>query len=168
MEGRWTVAVAVALAAVSCGRSGDGADQHIVAQTRSPAADPAIEDTRIPDATFTMSDAPSIDPGADTSPSDPDSDPNSVPCEQLSVDLCYENTRCRVGSGRPMDPTGSCYGSEQSVGCFDRDLGCLAALTSGVDGSGKCWSFSSSCLPEGFWRAETSECPRPIAVCARQ
>jgi hypothetical protein len=161
---RW--GLAVALAAVSCGRSGDGDGQHIAAQTQSPDAD---RDRRhpTPDATFAASDTPAGDLDADTSPSAPDSDLNSVPTAVERRPVLRKRLLPR-GSGRPMDPTGSCYRSEQSLGCFDRGLSCPAALISGVDSSGTCWSFSSSCLPEGFRRAETSECPRSTEVCARQ
>jgi hypothetical protein len=182
-------AIAVALAAVSCGRRGDDVP------TRSPDTRPTIEDTRARDATFATRDAPSRDPDKVTSPgteecrpqakvdtrcaaealapeptsgteSDPDSEAGSVPCALLTVDLCYENARCRVGSGRPMDSTGSCYRSERPVGCFDRSLNCSAAWTSAVDTGGTCWSLPGSCLPEGFRRATASECPIPIEVCA--
>jgi len=81
----------------------------------------------------------------------PDSDDITQPaCEDLSVETCQTREDCVTIRGQLIDVENMCIDSPGIYGCMDADQACNAAITSAQGPDGKCYQFSSGCLPKGW------------------
>ena len=77
-------------------------------------------------------------------------DAAAVDCGLLSIPACAATAGCRVLEGQEIVSQRSCVLPRKAVGCQRADVGCGDAFTRATDPGGKEWSFSSTCVPEGW------------------
>ncbi len=72
-------------------------------------------------------------------------------CDVLTIDECKADARCETIDGRSFDEDRMCVGTDQPLGCKERDLSCPPSLAYARHGS-ESYEFVRGCAPGGWER----------------